>query len=450
MKAKWMASGWIAAGLWLAGAMGAAGADVDFTDAVLLRNAGMASVRAETLDRWASPDGQLFFKFFGEGRDRAVWLGGNRDRHDLDVRALGLPVYEAQAGFRQDGGLASLELVLFSRGDVVQAGGAGDAAVEAAVHDEKAFRALCTRVNGQLEEALGKAAQHRTQRPVKNHEQRLFRWVSPQGAVVLSVGLTEERGTFRGEYIRVKVLPAAPSGGGPAAGVRAGPVPVAGRDPARITARKGSLADHVVREEGGAVYVGDIPMVDQGDKGYCVVATLERLIRYYGGEVSQHELAQLLNTKDGGGTRIGLGRFVSDDICRKFHFKREKVKVERPPAEKVLKRYNAAAAQKIAVGKHAKGEEIWTALAEADAETLAASVKVFPECRDFMQTVRRWTEKGIPLVWSVPGHIRLLIGCDEAAGDVFYSDSWGAGHERKRMPVAKALMITEACFAVHP
>lgn len=218
MKVKWMANGWVAAGLWLAGAMGAAGADVDFTDAVLLRNAGMASVRAETLDRWASPDGQLFFKFFGEGRDRAVWLGGNRDRHDLDVRALGLPVYEAQAVFRPDGGLASLELVLFSRGDVVQAGGTGDAAVEAAVHDEKAFRALCARVNGQLEEALGKAAQHRTQRPVKNHEQRLFRWTAPQGAVVLSVGLTEERGTFRGEYIRVKVLPAAPSGGGPAVG----------------------------------------------------------------------------------------------------------------------------------------------------------------------------------------------------------------------------------------
>lgn len=191
-------------------------------------------------------------------------------------------------------------------------------------------------------------------------------------------------------------------------------------------------------------------MVDQGDKGYCVVATLERLIRYYGGEVSQHELAQLLNTKDGGGTSFGLRRFVSDDICRKFHFKREVVKLPPPPAEKILKRYNASATRKIVPGKHATEEEMRSALDGADAALLASVMKTFPEYRTFVQTVRRWTEKGIPLVWSVPGHMRLLIGCDEGAGDVFYSDSWGAGHERKRMPATKAVMLTDACFAVYP
>lgn len=439
--------------VWLAlAAVASRGADVDFSKAVLLQDPGLAKVQADTLDRWAAPDGRMHFSFMGETRDRAVWLGGGRDRYGLDIQALGMPVYEAQAAFRPDGGLASLELVLFSRGDVVKSGGAGNATVEAAVHDEKAFRTLCAQVVGQFEAALGKAAQHRTQRPVKNHEQRQFRWVGIPGAVVLSIGLTEEKGTFKGEYIRVKAIPASP--GKADAGMSQARVSrttsATGRDPSRITARKGSLADHVVKEEGGALYVGDIPMVDQGNKGYCVVATLERLIRYYGGEVNQHELAQLCNTADGGGTGVGMGRFVSDDICRKFRFRREKVQMPSPPIEKVLKRYNAEAAQKLAIGKRATAEEKQKALEGADKEPLITAVQHFPEYRTFMKTVRHWTEKGIPLVWLVPGHVRLLIGCDDATGDVFYSDSWGAGHERTRMPAAEALMITEACFAVYP
>ena len=425
---------------------------MDFSKAVLLQDPGLAKVQADTLDRWAAPDGRMHFVFMQEARDRAVWLGGGRDRYGLDIQALGMPVYEAQAAFRPDGGLASLELVLFSRGDVVKSGGAGNATVEAAVHDEKAFRTLCAQVTGRLEAVLGKAAQHRTQRPVRNHEQRQFRWAVAQGAVMLSVGLTEERGTFKGEYIRVKAMPTVAGteemGMSPTRVSRG--TPATGRDPTRITARKGSLASHVAREEGGAIYVGDIPMVDQGDKGYCVVATLERLIRYYGGEVNQHELAQLCNTGDGGGTGVGMGKFVSDDICRKFHFRREKLQVPPPPIEKVLKRYNASAAQKISMGKRATTAEKQNALLGADKETLMAAIRTFPEYRTFMQTVRRWTEKGIPLVWLVPGHMRLLIGCNEATGEVFYSDSWGAGHERSRMPAAEALMMTEACFAVYP
>jgi hypothetical protein len=43
-------------------------------------------------------------------------------------------------------------------------------------------------------------------------------------------------------------------------------------------------------------------MVDQGEKGYCVVASVERVLRYYGGTVDQHELAQIANS-DAAGAR---------------------------------------------------------------------------------------------------------------------------------------------------
>jgi hypothetical protein len=43
-------------------------------------------------------------------------------------------------------------------------------------------------------------------------------------------------------------------------------------------------------------------MVDQGQKGYCVVASVERVMRYYGNGVDANELAQIANTTADGGT----------------------------------------------------------------------------------------------------------------------------------------------------
>jgi hypothetical protein len=50
---------------------------------------------------------------------------------------------------------------------------------------------------------------------------------------------------------------------------------------------------HVKRDPvSGDVWLGDVPMVDQGQKGYCVVASAERVMRYYGSKVDENELAR--------------------------------------------------------------------------------------------------------------------------------------------------------------
>ena len=44
-------------------------------------------------------------------------------------------------------------------------------------------------------------------------------------------------------------------------------------------------------------------MVDQGPKGYCVPATVERVLKYYGiNNMNMHQLADAGNTRQGGGT----------------------------------------------------------------------------------------------------------------------------------------------------
>ena len=92
-------------------ALSAAAADVDFTDAALFKDDALPALTAESLNSWPALAGKLKFTFQGGGKDRAVWLGGNRDRARLDVRAFDFPVYEAQAAFKPDGSaLAQMEL----------------------------------------------------------------------------------------------------------------------------------------------------------------------------------------------------------------------------------------------------------------------------------------------------------------------------------------------------
>jgi hypothetical protein len=62
--------------------------------------------------------------------------------------------------------------------------------------------------------------------------------------------------------------------------------------------------NHVERLAGGDVKLKDLPMASQGEKGYCVVASVERVLRYYGTTVDQHELAQVANSDAIAGTSM--------------------------------------------------------------------------------------------------------------------------------------------------
>ncbi|MBR1837099.1 MAG: hypothetical protein IJ783_07400 [Kiritimatiellae bacterium] len=429
--------------------------DVDFSGVLRFSDESFASLSADSLDSWPVLGGRMHFEFQDPGRTRAVWMGGNRDRARLDVRAFDFPVYEIRAAFGEGGApLVSMEFVLFSRGDVTTAGpgrGPNAGRIKDAVHDDKAFKALFSDVRSQFEETYGKPAGSRVQRPVKDHEQRQFLWNAPGGAVVLSVGNTLERNVFKGEYIRAALRPGAgEKAPNQAAVAPSGPRPSA-YDPAKITARRGDVAGNVKRRDDGLVFVDNVPMVDQGDKGYCVVATLERLVRYYGGETSQHELAQLFNTGDGGGTMMRYDRFVAPEIRKRFGFREDPVQIRRPEFEKLAKAYDdLAASSKLPWNRKMSQEQIAAVLESADRETLHSAAATQRECKAMMAAVKGWIDKGIPLVWLIPGHMRMIVGYDETKALIAYSDSWGAGHECKTMPLGEAWLLTRALFAVHP
>ena len=94
-----------------------------------------------------------------------------------------------------------------------------------------------------------------------------------------------------GEYLIIRIVPPESLSGSK----RGGEV--------KVEERK-SFAANVRRESNGDVFIDGVPMVDQGRKGYCVPATVERLLRYYGiAGVDMHNLAEKYKTGVGGGTQ---------------------------------------------------------------------------------------------------------------------------------------------------
>ncbi len=62
------------------------------------------------------------------------------------------------------------------------------------------------------------------------------------------------------------------------------------------------LTSAVEHRPNGDVIITQLPMADQGLKGYCVPATWERVLRYTGVPGDMYSLSRIAQTDFGGGT----------------------------------------------------------------------------------------------------------------------------------------------------
>lgn len=146
---------------------------------------------------------------------------------------------------------------------------------------------------------------------------------------------------------------------------------------------KERIAAQVSRSDEGHAYIKGIPMIDQGDKGYCAAATLARVLQYYGYSVDQHAMAALAET-EAKLTENARGGTLRDNII------------------KAMRRICGSTPFR---------------LRELDKERPEAIMPII--------------EQGIPIIWFIPGHARLLIGLHPENNQIVYSDSWGPEHAYK-------------------
>lgn len=197
------------------------------------------------------------------------------------------------------------------------------------------------------------------------------------------------------------------------------------------------LPERVIRDDNGDTYISSVPMVDQGSKGYCVCATVERVFEYYGIGVDMHQIAEIANADPEEGTSSLEMSEQLDKIDYRF---KTRLKI-------LAFLYTSGQLHSVKRGQDKRAGRVF-------------------ETDDFVNELKRSTDRGVPIIWAMTvgdaeeepplqegaygGHMRLLIGYNEKTERVIFTDSWGAGHEKKTMTIEDAYRVTHGLFTLTP
>jgi len=206
------------------------------------------------------------------------------------------------------------------------------------------------------------------------------------------------------EYLMVRILPQAQADTGGK-----------GKRVADRTVRK-KLIDNVRKADNGDVWIADVPMVDQRGKGYCAVASAERVLRYFDIPVDSHELARLAGTDKFGGTSVNLLNRAVEAIAQRNN--RGYRRIETKPSVRVVDSHIDAGMPIM-----------WCMFVTAEMEQVAAERRTMrtsmpaSQWRKQLRQKTRKTRKVQPD--KTGGHLRLIVGYNRDTGEIAYSDSWG-------------------------
>lgn len=351
-----------------------------------------------------------YFEWLDEDHRRALFQKKDLANLQVELRLLGgsLSAEEAIIDF-EDGKFLGITLSLFNRGD------GGSISAE---DFEKRFLAMGRHLGEQLQVRPVK----REGKPTQGLLTSGYTWISAQGKAILEHN-SEPAGQI--EFLRLRL--ARRNAGGiyeAALQSRSGAMIKLSQLPANVRRASGD----------GDVYIRGLPMVDQGAKGYCVVASVQRLFEYYGIPCDMHQLAQVAGSDPNRGTSLLA---INEELSRIDHLFKT--------------RFTCLMVR--------QGPRLVELL---DGRYVGPTV---PDSK-FHEAIRKHVDQGIPLLWSLEvgqypeepplseqasgGHMRMIIGYNQEKNQILFSDSWGAGHAIKRMNADDACQATHGLFVMKP
>lgn len=351
-----------------------------------------------------------YFKWLTQNRTRALFMRKPFSNVTINLTLFGgeVPVEEAIVDFRDEKFLG-ITVSIFNRGD----GGT----IDGTEFDRR------LKLAGQ---AIGTQLDIRPKRKQANPAQGMltegWAWISARGMAVLEHNPEAPGNT---EFLRLRL----------ARRDATGSYAAAMQSRAGASVSLSDLPRNVTRDGDGNVYVKDLPMVDQGQKGYCVVASTQRLFEYYGIACDQHQLAQISGADPEKGTS-------SISIIKELGAIDHRFKTRFEPLG--VRFMNGG-------------------LYEIDKKMIQGK-KV--DAKQFSRLIHKYIDEGIPLLWALElgkyeeepsiaaqsggGHMRMIIGYNDKTKRVIFSDSWGAGHEFKTMDADDCFQATSGLFLLKP
>lgn len=182
----------------------------------------------------------------------------------------------------------------------------------------------------------------------------------------------------------------------------------------------------------GDVVIGEIPMINQGPKGYCVPATYERVLRYLGMTVDMYSLALIGGTRKGGGTRLDL---INDAIHGIVQRTGRQVRGGLKLQTSDLKRWIGAGIPLL-----------WSVFVDPEIEQSSDALTAERQgvtLEDWKPRLAKYPAPRNLKPDPAAAHVRLIIGFNEATQEIAYSDSWGDAARERWMTLAMARAITQ-------
>ena len=333
-------------------------------------------------------------------------------------RLFGAMPYSTALYSDADGLVAHLSIVYANKGDFGSTAGSGEAHFGGGTSATRstlaeAMNADAKTITEALTEAIGEPT---TQRFGERQARRtVTRWDWHGHSFILS---HED-----GEYVGLAIMSTEAADGG-------------GRtDRISNTEIRERLAAGVRRAENGDVWITDIPMVDQGPKGYCVPATFERVMRALGVEADMYLLAMIGETQAGGGTSV---RRLIDNVSSHV-----RSKGRRPHEETIRQLRIRSVKRRIDEGipvmwvMHSMPE--YNKIANENTTARAQDTDTEARLKAMREQIDKLASGPEPVGNN---HICMIVGYNEKTGELAVSDSWGARYELRWVPIEAAQWVS--------
>lgn len=344
-----------------------------------------------------------------------------------DVRVLGARPFSV-ALYGEEGQPARFSIVFINKGDV--SGSFITSDLDTFAQDKDARKAMQEKMKKALKEfpkqlkadadAIEKSLTDALGQPQRDKfgqskatREKVLRWDWKGHAILLAAP--------EDEYVGVRIMPIAEadSGGKPQRIKDADLRPI--------------LKQRVERRPNGDVVVAQIPMVDQGPKGFCVPATWERFLRYMGIPADMYVLAMAGGTEFAGGTIVSVMTANAEDIVQCNGRRLDSVS-------------GGPNIRKLASHIDEGLPLMWGVLVDLKFER---DLVFRAEDRKKVTDWNEWTEKLKPFRKAAKslkpprenGHMRMIIGYNPQTEEIAISDSWGPEFQERWLTVEEAEAI---------
>jgi hypothetical protein len=195
------------------------------------------------------------------------------------------------------------------------------------------------------------------------------------------------------------------------------------------------LSEAVEHRPNGDVIITQIPMANQGPKGYCVPATWERVLRYTGVPGDMYTLSRIGSSEFGGGTRGGNIAQQLDDTLHNYGRHTEFLNIDIIDAVSLHRYIDDGVPIFWGVNPEGYAPALQRyALANRDAD--------WDQWKTLLDQARITSDAKQPPLGPDGGHQVLITGYNPETREIAWSDPWGRDTKERWMTMQEAQRCT--------